>query len=279
MERLRKTLSNWARTKAIRDEMYDEITYKKTLIRMKHNIKGDRTKEVLVDYEAIYERIKPVDNEIVTGYILEELKRLFKQNNTLQASMILQAMGTLNTELFHRAKSLFADYLVRVSSKHAKDNIADYISTMMNVQVCLDPKNSFNLRKFIDELCGERVCAFKKETSLMNQRRSGNTKKEDLLKIDKWINQCTRLLAARDDFCKDLSRLYDDMVVFYLTSCIENIILIDTRNGSEDLLFLVTRLIQRAKKVKKLDLTEKIKDISQETGILTTEQVEGAMKA
>lgn len=274
MEKLRKALEEWAKVKGRRDEIAGELEYKKTLEDIKQGIKNERTKDVLLHYKTICAKIKPVDEEVVSGYILGELKKAFKQGSTVQASIILQDIGDLNTEMFHRAKSLFVDYIAKTSLKYAKHSVADYISTLKGVEEYLDPKNSFRLKEFIHGLCMERLGVFEREARGFLEGKAQNTKKGDLLKIDKWIDQCTKILTLEANLGPGISSLYQEMVIFYLSSCIEHIILADASNGPEDLVFLAEKLTQRAERVQNLDLKDRIKEVSWETGILSTAQLE-----
>eukprot|EP00866_Antonospora_locustae_P001764 jgi/Antlo1/1764/2344 len=250
MDKLREILNVWARLKTLRDEITEEIEHRNMLHMMRQRMRNGDIQGVAEIYACIHPKMERHDDELTAQYLLDGLGELFKHHNIEQASFVLSVVSGLTSETFHRSKSLFADYVVKVSSKYANHQVTDYMSTMLILSERLDPNDVYKLRAFIDKLCAERLCAFAKDGEAIIQEVSDDTRKSTILKLDKWIDNCTKLLGLKYGIdIRNIHDLYERAELLYFDSCIKSIILKDQKHGSEDLVFLVRKVCTRINKV------------------------------
>lgn len=274
MDKVREILNRWTKLKALRDEIAEEIEHRNMLHMMRQKMRNGDILDVAKIYACIHSKMEMHDDELTVQYVLDGLAELFKQHNLSQASFVLNVVGGLTSEIFHRAKSLFADYVVRVSSEYANQQVIGYVSTMLILSERLDPNDVFKLRAFMDKLCEERLCAFAKEGEAIIQEVSEDSRKNAILKLDKWIGQCVNLLCLKYNIeTRNIHDLYERAEMLYFDTCIKNIILKDQKHGSEDLVFLAKKACARINKVPTCNLRHEIKTKAIETTILSAEHV------
>lgn len=274
MDKLREILNGWARLKALRDEIAEEIEHRNKLHMMKQRMRSGDVRGVAEIYACIHAKMERHEDELAVQYILDGLEELFRQHNIGQASFVLSVAGGLASEIYHRAKSLFADYVVRVSSEYANQQVTGYVSAMLILSERLDPNDLFKLRAFMDKLCVERLGAFAKEGEAIIQEVSEDTRKSTILKLDRWTGECAKLLSLKYSIdTRNIGGLYERAEALFFDSCIKSIILKDKKHGSEDLVFLAKKVCARISKVPACALKGEIKTKAMATNILSTEHV------
>ncbi|KAL0265844.1 UNVERIFIED_CONTAM: hypothetical protein PYX00_011562 [Menopon gallinae] len=275
MDKLREVLSGWARLKALRDEIAEEIEYRRMLHLLRQKMRSGDVGGVAEIYACIRPNMERHDDELAMQCVLDGLGRFFRQHSLSQASFVLSVVGGLNSEIFHRAKSLFADYVVRTSSEYADQQVTGYISNMLILAERLDPSDVFGLRAFVDKLCMERLCVFAREGEAVAEDVARNASQSSILNLDRWICQCAKLLCLRYGIdTSSIGVLYERAETLYFDACVKSIILKDQKHGADDLVFLAKKICARIARIPECSLKNRIKTMAAEGNLLSSRDPE-----
>lgn len=279
MDGLKEVLEEWAGLKTLHDEALEEMTYKNTLATLRLGIKNGDANGVAELYQKAHTKLAAPDAEMASRYIVDELVRFLKHNSFEHAAPILAIVGELKNETFHRSKSVLADYIVRMSTGVADHSLKSYVSTMLALYARLDPPNNFRLSDFVKELCTERLGVFIDEGRAIVKKSQESAKKDDILRIDKWVERCVAFLALDNrPEASSLASLYEEVETYYFELCITHVILPDKNNGPDDLLFLVKKICGRAERCGNAQFKESIKQRAADTNIMQPHQAADALK-
>jgi hypothetical protein len=265
MDILREKLNKWYDMKTEYEKKIFSVTLSSKKQKIQQNMINNEVILALKQYNIIYSHLNEEEDQKMMNYMVEQLKwNLRNKKDDIIKEMLLLVAKTDNKELYQKFRCVFAEKIVQVSLKVAGESMHSIVSVLVNMHNKYDPEDLYGMKSVVNNICLEKINQFNKFGELLMDS------KLELKAYDKWLGEYAQFIMLKTGLEYDeIKSNYERMEIFYFELCFNNIISKDKKNGPDDLIFLVEKIIKRANFVGIKELKVKILDKAINTGILS----------